>query len=395
MRITKQASGGRGEYELADDAPDGTKPADLLDLSMKVVVGKHVIDTQIHIPRDEDERQGKYRLRRIKRNGGYPQVSLQMASILLLPRPIRDEAKAGAGEPVFQNNSYLIKNISIQDVRSRDTTSFTVTIDLVEGNNNTIAADEIPVDKRMRTIEALWDSLDKLPASISELLRKHRAYVVSGKPMPNAATSLVEELQKEVARNCADYEVSYSDQTDPLPALQEMLRSVATDRPPAIEQIEPEAIELKKRVQEKWLYYAAHRGPASIRFRKAVMAAYEHTCVACGSRFPKTRITNQSGIDAAHILPWSEYDLDKVSNGLALCRLHHWAFDQRILQVTFRNGIYSIELSAPALAQLTEPKFSITVLKLVVGQIPLSRLPKSEKDRPDPRLLQRLVDEAV
>jgi len=37
--------------------------------------------------------------------------------------------------------------------------------------------------------------------------------------------------------------------------------------------------------------------------------------------------TLQWEVEAAHIVPYSSNGKDDIWNGLALCRLHHWAFD--------------------------------------------------------------------
>jgi hypothetical protein len=37
--------------------------------------------------------------------------------------------------------------------------------------------------------------------------------------------------------------------------------------------------------------------------------------------------------EAAHIMPWSESHDDKPSNGLSLCRLCHWSFDEGLMSV--------------------------------------------------------------
>ncbi len=60
-------------------------------------------------------------------------------------------------------------------------------------------------------------------------------------------------------------------------------------------------------------------------FRREVIRAYEHRCAVCGYDI---RIDNHLlGLEAAHI-QWHAYDgPDEVSNGLALCTLHHKAFD--------------------------------------------------------------------
>ena len=60
-------------------------------------------------------------------------------------------------------------------------------------------------------------------------------------------------------------------------------------------------------------------------FRREVIRAYEHRCAVCGYDI---RIDNHLlGLEAAHIR-WHAYDgPDEVPNGLALCTLHHKAFD--------------------------------------------------------------------
>lgn len=60
-------------------------------------------------------------------------------------------------------------------------------------------------------------------------------------------------------------------------------------------------------------------------FRKAVFKAYDSCCAVCGYDARILDVT--MGIDAAHI-KWHAYGgPDSVSNGLALCSLHHVAFD--------------------------------------------------------------------
>jgi len=63
----------------------------------------------------------------------------------------------------------------------------------------------------------------------------------------------------------------------------------------------------------------------SFRFR--VLRAYQERCALC-------RLRHQQLLDAAHILPDSdERGEPTVSNGLALCKLHHAAFDQNFIGV--------------------------------------------------------------
>lgn len=63
-------------------------------------------------------------------------------------------------------------------------------------------------------------------------------------------------------------------------------------------------------------------------FRQRVLAAYDTKCTICHLRLPRL-------LDAAHILsdrhPKGE---PVVPNGLALCKIHHAAFDANILGIT-------------------------------------------------------------
>ena len=59
-------------------------------------------------------------------------------------------------------------------------------------------------------------------------------------------------------------------------------------------------------------------------FRSAVREVYG-SCAFCGQ--VRKAPDGSSELEAAHIYPKSEGGPDIVQNGIALCRLHHWAFD--------------------------------------------------------------------
>ena len=62
-------------------------------------------------------------------------------------------------------------------------------------------------------------------------------------------------------------------------------------------------------------------------FRERVLLAYRETCGIC-------RLRHRELLDAAHILPDRHpHGLPIVANGLALCTLHHAAFDRQVLGV--------------------------------------------------------------
>jgi hypothetical protein len=61
-------------------------------------------------------------------------------------------------------------------------------------------------------------------------------------------------------------------------------------------------------------------------FRQAVVEAYNYKCAVCGMKICSPDAM-QWEIEAAHIVPHSAKGKDDILNGIALCRLHHWAFD--------------------------------------------------------------------
>lgn len=67
----------------------------------------------------------------------------------------------------------------------------------------------------------------------------------------------------------------------------------------------------------------------SAAFRGVIMTLYDYTCAACRLRI--ITLDGASAVDAAHIVPFSESHDDSIGNGLALCKLHHWAFDEGLL----------------------------------------------------------------
>ncbi len=61
-------------------------------------------------------------------------------------------------------------------------------------------------------------------------------------------------------------------------------------------------------------------------FRQAVIEAYSYKCAICGMIINSPDSLSWE-VEAAHIVPHSSMGRDDIWNGLALCHLHHWAFD--------------------------------------------------------------------
>jgi hypothetical protein len=156
--------------------------------------------------------------------------------------------------------------------------------------------------------------------------------------------------------------------------------------------------ELKEAARNRIKFWrsTALRGAAGVRFSAEVRQAYNHTCLFTGMRLPKTPETGSSGVDAAHILPWAEYDLNSISNALCLSKLCHWAFDAGILKLSFNSSTsrYEIELSPPAIIAESDGILKLDGLRDIQGVISTSLLPKDCANWPRPLFL-KVYNEAM
>jgi putative restriction endonuclease len=80
-------------------------------------------------------------------------------------------------------------------------------------------------------------------------------------------------------------------------------------------------------------------------FRRAVVTAYLHRCALCGLRV--RTLDGRTAVAAAHIVPWRETKDDRPANGMALCRMCHWVFDEGLMRV---SSEYEISTSPQLIA---------------------------------------------
>jgi putative restriction endonuclease len=81
-------------------------------------------------------------------------------------------------------------------------------------------------------------------------------------------------------------------------------------------------------------------------FRHAVVTAYDHRCALCGIRVLTP--DGHTAVVGAHIIPWSESQNDDPRNGMALCYLCHWTFDEGLIGVS------------PDYVLMTSPRLTVT-----------------------------------
>ena len=110
-------------------------------------------------------------------------------------------------------------------------------------------------------------------------------------------------------------------------------------------------------------------------FRERVLRAYQHQCSLC-------RLRRDELLDAAHIAPDSEPEgVPSVRNGLALCRLHHAAFDKFFVGV---RPDYIIEIRPDILRDRDGPTLKHAIQGLHHRRI---ALPRRKSNHPDIDLL--------
>jgi putative restriction endonuclease len=114
-------------------------------------------------------------------------------------------------------------------------------------------------------------------------------------------------------------------------------------------------------------------------FASQVMLAYETRCAVCA-------LGHRELLDAAHIIADADRDGEPVlPNGLALCKIHHAAYDRNILGI---RPDYTVEIHGRLLSEVDGPMLQHG-LQDHHGQ-PLMKVPSRVADRPDPlRLVER------
>lgn len=110
----------------------------------------------------------------------------------------------------------------------------------------------------------------------------------------------------------------------------------------------------------------------ALDFGRRVLTAYGHACAMCNTQL---RL-----IDGAHILPVAHEDsTDQTSNGVALCALHHRAYDRGL--VTF-DASMKVLINASIVAQLKADDRAGGLASFQKGLRPLITIPPDKRDRP-------------
>lgn len=111
-------------------------------------------------------------------------------------------------------------------------------------------------------------------------------------------------------------------------------------------------------------------------FREKVLYAYRVQCAIC-------RLKHQELLDAAHIIPDREPEgISAIRNGIALCKIHHAAFDAFMIGI---SPDYKIEIRTDLLEEHNGPMLEHGIKKLHQTKI---ILPRSKEYWPEQELLE-------
>ncbi|MEA3510776.1 MAG: HNH endonuclease [Actinomycetota bacterium] len=115
-------------------------------------------------------------------------------------------------------------------------------------------------------------------------------------------------------------------------------------------------------------------------FRTQVLTAYRERCTVCTLHHPEL-------LDAAHIIPDSQGGKPVVPNGLAMCKIHHAAFDHNLMGI--RPNLV-VEVRSDILAEQDGPMLRHGIQELD-GRMLLT--PRRKEWRPSVDALERRYEE--
>ena len=149
---------------------------------------------------------------------------------------------------------------------------------------------------------------------------------------------------------------------------------------PSMRVWESDDVRRKTSLRRQYVTVETRRRLHQQAFRERVLKAYRRQCALCCLR-------HEELLDAAHIIPDAEPEGEpEVRNGLALCRLHHAAFDRFFLGI---RPDYTIRVRPAILAEEDGPTLRYAIQGLHGRRI---TLPRRRPDHPSPASLSLRYD---
>jgi len=384
VRIALRTSGGRGEYEVAGSQQD-VRVHDTFDREVVLEVLPRV---RLHTNNCVRHTQGKPRIRLFDPHSD-AHVYLILAALLLLPKPKREIGATPGGKVQLYKDNFSVLSIPFDVVELNSQQLVVAPTQLILANS---AWESVRLDvvERLRIVMACWEAAPKVVAPIARAVDRHKQAFHSGDV--NAIIRAADGIRFAIIE--PDDPLRHITKDLNLPNLDEIawlgVHATETDVVTALGEENLEELQEAARNRIKSWRQVALRGAAGAKFSRDVRDAYDHTCAFTGMRLPKMATTGSSGVDAAHILPWADFGLNSINNGLCLSKLCHWAFDAGILRLEYNliNSKYEIRLSEAALAAEADGILLLTDLKRIQGTVSRSLLPKDRANWPNPSFLK-------
>lgn len=385
MNIALRPSGGRGEYELAGRQGE-LAVHDLFGLPMFIEIRPGaIINARSHCILTD----GKPRIRqRQEYKNAHP--SSLIAAAMLLPQPRRKRADTH-GDVLLRRREFVVQTVRIDVVRSAASVLIRPVIVRIE-NSDGLRLD-ISFAERMARVLRVWTAAATGKGAVADAIRAHATAFSS------AATTQAELVGAYVAL----YSALNKPEGDILPIVEARFNLGAVNGPPVgdisaevadedfAEDVHISPAEARIERVRQWRL-SVIRGAAAAGFRRSVREAYNWRCLFSGERLPRTEATVTAGVDAAHILPWSRYDIDATRNGLCLSKQCHWAFDAGLFRLSFDRAEKRYVISIPKRVRSAAQKaaFDLDKFQAYAGPISKELLPANEALWPSPDYIEEL-----
>lgn len=374
-------SGGRGEYEVVGKQ-NGHGAADLDSLVFVLRTSFGDLNTHLHL----SSQGGKRRLRS-EDSSVHPQIQRQIASLLMLPTSTRSEASVSSALPILLAKRYImdIEFTLLNTDGALAVIEPTVVVARSGDINDELAKTRLDYQKRASDLALLYTRAAFLPAPLNELVTQHFSTLYGAEHISLDVETKVKEIL--AALSYSDYE--YLPGSDPLPLLKRLAGISATELV-IPSPVETPSDDTEIRLRSEHIYRSRRiRSAAATAFKREVQRNYDFRCAFCGLRAPQFLRGQSPGVDAAHILPYGDFELDIATNGIMLCKQHHWAFDSHVLLLSFDDGNYYVTLNDTADKAFSNDAETLAILRRATGLIDESRLPRKAL-RPNPLFIEKL-----
>jgi hypothetical protein len=385
MNIALRPSGGRGEYELAGRQGE-LHVHDLFNLPIFIEILPGIaINAFSHCVLKD----GKPRIRlTMQRRNAQP--SALIAAAMMLPKPRRKRQETH-GTNLLRWEQFVVRTVRIDVVmRPRNVLLCPFTVRLENADDVRL---DISFAERMARVVRVWTAAATPTGALADAVRRHATAFTSStstqKQLVTSFTALHAALNKPAGDMLPMLEAYYGLGAATDSSVGRISQELTEED--FAEEVHIDPADARVERVRQWRL-AAVRGDSASKFRRNVMEAYDSRCMFSGQRLPRTDATFSPGVDAAHILPWSRFDLDATNNGICLNKQCHWAFDEGLFRLAFQETVnaYVVTIPDPVRLAAQSANFDIGSFDAIVGVIPLSRLPENRALWPSRQYLAEL-----